>query len=143
MGKIFPKLKPQLSEIRGLHASGLDAPLVKFALLLIDMNFTGQADLQRQRRSRKNTRVFILDIFFLHNVKNEDLTLWLFDPLAVLSIIRMVFIRDRFLNKQSAIEGIYILGNGYHCDITVFYITSLLWSYVVRKYIQCPFFLVR
>jgi hypothetical protein len=59
-----------------------------------------------------------------------------------LSIIRMVFIRNRFLNKQSAIEGVYILGNGYHCDITVYYITSLLWSYVVRKYIQCRFFLV-
>jgi len=72
-----------------------------------------------------------------------------FDPSAVLflakiqiipqplSIIRMVFIRNRFLNKKSVIEGVYILGNGYHCDIT-----SLLWSYVVRKYIQCRFFLV-
>ena len=59
-----------------------------------------------------------------------------------LSIIRMVFIRNRFLNKQSAIEGVYILGNGYHCDITAFYIISLLWSYVDRKYIQCRFFLV-
>jgi len=45
------------------------------------------------------------------------------------------------LNKQSAIESVYILGNGYHCDITVFYITSLLWCYVVRKYILYRFFL--
>jgi len=43
-----------------------------------------------------------------------------------LSIIRMVFSRNRFLNNQSAIEGVYILGNGYHCDIIVFYIASLL-----------------
>ena len=49
---------------------------------------------------------------------------------------------ETLLNKKSAIEGVYILRNGYHCDITTFYITSLLWNYVVRKYIQCPFFLI-
>jgi len=35
-------------------------------------------------------------------------------------------ILSRFLNKHNAIEGVYILGNGYHCDIIVFYIASLL-----------------
>ena len=35
----------------------------------------GQADLRRHGRSRKNTRSFILDSFFLNNVKNDDLTL--------------------------------------------------------------------
>jgi len=41
-------------------------------------HFTGQADLKRHGRRRQNTRTFILDSFFLNNVKNEDLTFRLF-----------------------------------------------------------------
>jgi len=78
MGNIFPKLKPQLSEIRGLHSSGVLARLRRGCFSSPDNGIFVSLRQGVIGKAGKTPGPSFLTVFILHNVKNEDLTLWLF-----------------------------------------------------------------
>ena len=135
----------QLSENRGLPASGVDAP----APPITGSSF--HCDKASWAKPEKHKDLHSWQFFFWIMWRMKIWPFWPFgcsifgknpDNTAATFDNKDGIYPETLLNKKSAIEGVYILRNGYHCDITTFYITSLLWNYVVRKYIQCPFFLI-
>jgi hypothetical protein len=75
MGKIFPNLKPQLSEIRGLYASGVLARLWREYPSSPDNGIFVSLRQGVIGKAGKTPGPSFLTVFILHNVKNEDLTL--------------------------------------------------------------------